>query len=126
MAAVNVGKESVAEDKAAALEETRKWFTTAVVLHTTLPMLLMLAGYPAGLWAVRHFLVIPPDRLADCAWVFRFVCASTFVAMACVPVQAMYTAKQYIAELTVYSFATTTCIPGCGWRNTPFGRACWP
>jgi O-antigen/teichoic acid export membrane protein len=28
--------------------------------------------------------------------------------MVSVPVQAMYTAKQYIAELTVYSFATTT------------------
>lgn len=106
--AVNVGRESVAEDKAAALEESRGWFTTAVVLHTVLPTLLMLAGYPAGIWAVRHFLEIPPDRLEDCVWVFRFVCASTFVAMVCVPVQAMYTAKQYIAELTVYSFATTT------------------
>lgn len=106
--AVNVGRESVAADRAAALEESRSWFTTAVVLHTALPTLLMAAGYPAGEWAVRHFLKIPPDRLADCLWVFRFVCASTFVAMVCVPVQAMYTAKQYIAELTVYSFATTT------------------
>lgn len=107
--AVNVGKESVAEDKAVALEETRKWFSTAVILHSVLPAVLMLAGYPAGLWAVRHFLEIPPERLEDCVWVFRFVCTSTFVAMVCVPVQAMYTAKQYIAELTVYSFATTTC-----------------
>ena len=106
--AVNVGRESVAADKGAALEEARAWFTTAVVLHTVLPTLLMAAGYPAGIWAVRHFLEIPPERLADCMWVFRFVCASTFVAMVCVPVQAMYTAKQYIAELTVYSFATTT------------------
>ena len=106
--AVNVGRESVATDKAAALEDTRKWFSTAVVLHTVLPVLLMLAGYPAGVWAVRNFLEIPPDRLADCVWVFRFVCASTFVTMVCVPVQAMYLAKQFIAELTVYSFATTT------------------
>lgn len=106
--AVNVGRESVAADKALALEETRKWFTTAVVLHTALPLLLMLPGYPAGVWAVRHFLEIPPDRLEDCVWVFRFVCASTFVTMLCVPVQAMYMAKQFIAELTVYSFATTT------------------
>lgn len=106
--ALNVGKESVATDKTAALEESRAWFTTAVMLHTALPTVLILAGYPAGLWAVRHFLEIPPDRLGDCVWVFRFVCMSTFVAMVCVPVQAMYTAKQYIAELTVYSFATTT------------------
>ncbi len=106
--AVHVGKESVAADKAAALEDTRRWFSVAVVLHTVLPSLLMLAGYPAGIWVVRHFLEIPPDRLADCVWVFRFVCASTFVTMVCVPVQAMYMAKQFIAELTLYSFATTT------------------
>lgn len=106
--ALSVGRASVAEDQSAALAESREWFTTAVVLHTVLPTLLMLAGYPAGIWTVRHFLEIPPERLADCVWVFRFVCAGTFVSMVCVPVQAMYTAKQYIAELTVYSFVTTT------------------
>lgn len=106
--AVAVGRESVADDKSAALEDTRKWFTVAAVLHAILPSLLLLAGYPAGLWVVRRFLEIPPDRLSDCVWVFRFVCASTFVSMLCVPVQAMYAAKQLIAELTVYSFATTT------------------
>lgn len=106
--AVNVGRTSVAEDKGAAMEETRKWFSTAVAVHTAVPTLLMLAGYPAGVWAVRHFLEIPPDRLADCVWVFRFVCIGSYLTMVSVPVQAMYTAKQYIAELTVYSFATTT------------------
>ncbi len=106
--AVSVGKASVAEDGAAALEETRAWFSTAVAIHTVVPTLLMLAGYPAGMWAVRNFLTIPPDRLADCEWVFRFVCFSSYLTMVSVPVQAMYTAKQYIAELTVYSFATTT------------------
>jgi O-antigen/teichoic acid export membrane protein len=106
--AVNVGKQDAAADKKAALEETREWFTTAVIVHTVLPTLLMLAGYPAGVWAVRHFLDIPPERLADCVWVFRFACAGTFASMVGVPVQAMYTAKQRIAELTVYSFAATT------------------
>lgn len=106
--AVSVGKASVDEDAAAALEESRAWFSTAVAIHTVVPTLLMLAGYPVGMWAVRNFLTIPPDRLADCEWVFRFVCFSSYLTMVSVPVQAMYTAKQYIAELTVYSFATTT------------------
>ena len=106
--AVNVGRASVAENQETALEEIRKWFSTAVAVHVAVPTLLMLAGYPAGEWVVRHFLEIPPDRLEDCVWVFRFVCAGCYATMVCVPVQAMYTAKQYIAELTVYSFATTT------------------
>lgn len=106
--AVGEGRVRVAEDKAAALKETRAWFSTAVLVHTVVPSLLMLAGYPAGVWAIRHFLEIPSDRLDDCVWVFRFVCAGCYATMVGVPVQAMYTAKQFIAELTVYSFATTT------------------
>ena len=106
--AVSVGRASVAENRMEALEETRSWFSTAVAIHTVVPTLLMLAGYPAGMWAVRNFLSIPPDRLADCEWVFRFVCVGAYLTMVSVPVQAMYTAKQYIAELTVYAFATTT------------------
>ena len=53
-------------------------------------------------------MTVPADRVEACVWVFRFSCVSCFVAMAGVPFTAMYSAKQYIAELTIYSFATTT------------------
>lgn len=90
------------------LEECRKWFSTAVLLHTVVPVVLIAIGYPLGLYAIQRWLVIPVDRLDACIWVFRFVCISCFVGMVNVPFQAMYTAKQYIAELTIYSFASTT------------------
>ena len=90
------------------LRECRRWFTVAVSIHTLLPLALMAIGYPLGVWCVRHYLTIPVDRVADCVWVFRFVCLSCFLSMMCVPFNAMYTAKQYIAELTIYSFITTT------------------
>ena len=95
-------------DSGEGLEECRRWFSLAVFIHTMVPTVLMVAGYPVGIWAVRHYLVIPPDRLDACIWVFRFVCISCFLGMASVPFNAMYMAKQFIAELTVYSFATTT------------------
>ena len=91
------------------LEECRRWFTIAVVVHTLVPSVLLIVGYPVGEWAVRSFLTIPPDRLESCVWVFRFVCISCFLGMVSVPFNAMYTAKQYIAELTVYAFVTTLC-----------------
>ena len=91
------------------LEECRRWFSIAVVIHTVIPALLLLIGYPIGEWAVRNFLTIPPERISSCVWVFRFVCISCFLGMVSVPFNAMYTAKQYIAELTVYAFATTLC-----------------
>lgn len=106
--AISVGKASVKGCESEGLDECRRWFSTATFLHTLMPTVLMAIGYPIGVWAVRNFLSIPPDRVADCVWVFRFVCVSCFISMVTVPVSAMYTAKQYIAELTIYSIVTTT------------------
>lgn len=89
------------------LEECRKWFNTALTIHTLLPLFLIAIGYPIAKWAIYNWLTIPPDRIQACIWILRFTCFSSFVAMLNVPFMAMYTAKQYIAELTVYSMATT-------------------
>lgn len=97
------------EDKAhEGLIDCRKWFTVATTIHTVVPTILMAVGYPIGIWAVRNYLAIPVDRVYDCVWVFRFVCITCFVSMVSVPLNAMYNAKQYIAELTIYSYITTT------------------
>ena len=104
--AISVG--AAKTDPVKGLEKCREWFTTAVVIHTVLPVVLMVIGYPIGEWAVRHFLTIPPDRIEACVWVWRFTCLNCFVGMASVPYHAMYGAHQEIAELTIYSFATTT------------------
>lgn len=85
-----------------------KWFNTAVIIHTILPVLLVAVGYPAGLYYIKHFLVFPDNRLISCIWVWRFACASCFVGMCSVPYQAMFVAKQEIAELTIYSVFGTT------------------
>lgn len=106
--AFSVGAAKVAEDKSAALEECRAWFNTALSVHTVVPVILTVIGYPIGAYAIEHWLTIPADRVADCVWVFRLVCVSCFVGMVNVPFTAMYAAKQYIAELTIYSFITAT------------------
>lgn len=106
--AFSIGKASVAKDASAGLEDCRRWFNTAVCIHTILPIVLMIVGYPIGEWAVRHWLTIPPDRINACVWVFRFACITCFISMVNVPFTAMYNAKQYIAELTIYSFVQTT------------------
>ena len=106
--AFSVGAAKAATDKQAALEECRIWFNTALSVHTAVPFVLIAIGYPVGVYAIEHWLTIPPDRIATCVWVFRFVCLSCFVGMVNVPFSAMYGAKQYIAELTIYSFITST------------------
>lgn len=106
--AVSVGKASVSGQEVEGLEDCRRWFNTAVSIHTVLPFCLLMVGYPIGEWAVRHWLTIPFDRIAACVWVFRFSCVSCLISMVNVPFNAMYVAKQYIAELTVYSLLSTT------------------
>lgn len=106
--AISVGAASVADDRISALEECRYWFNTALSVHLVVPVALIVVGYPLGVCAIEQWLTIPVDRISDCIWVFRFLCISCFVGMVNVPFQAMYNAKQYIAELTVYSFVTST------------------
>ena len=105
--AVSVGAANVSKEKTEALRECRAWFSTAVLIHSVVPLLLMLIGEPLGEYAIRvGWIAVPPERLSDCLWVFRFACLASFVSMVSVPFNAMYTARQYIAELTVYGFIT--------------------
>lgn len=111
--AFSIGQQSVAENKAAALEECRVWFSVALLVHLVLPCILVAIGWPLGEYAITHaWLKIPPDRVATCVWLWRFVCMSCFIGMVQVPFHAMYTAKQYIAELTIYSLAQTLARTG--------------
>lgn len=104
--AISVGEQATNREEG--LESCRMWFTTAVVIQTIMPTLLLIICYPIGEWAVRSFLTIPADRVQACIWVWRFVCASCFIGMVSIPWNAMYAAHQFIAELTIYSFVTTT------------------
>lgn len=105
--AISIGQRSVADNKEYALEESRKWFNTGLLIHTVFPVMLLTVGYPLGEWAIQHWLTIPPDRLRVCVWVFRLSCLTCLVSMVNVPFAALYTARQYIAELTIYSFFQT-------------------
>lgn len=104
--AVNIGGAKSCGDRG--LEECRRWFNTALAIHTLLPVLLVVIGYPIGACMIKNYLTIPADRLVDCVLIWRLTCLSCFVSMVNVPFSAMYTAKQEIAELTVYGFITVT------------------
>ena len=91
------------------VEQCRKWFNTSLCIHVFAAVTLFAIGYYVGIWAIRNFLVIPPDRVDDCVWVFRYSCLSCFLAMITVPYYGMYIAKQFIAELTIYGVFTTIC-----------------
>ena len=109
---IAIGRSRVEASPERGLGACREWFSLAVTIHLFVPCVLLIVGYPLGVWAVKHYLVVPPERISACVWVFRFVCISSLLGMVSVPFTAMYQAKQYIAELTVYSFITTTLNAG--------------
>ena len=106
--AFSVGQARVAGTRGEGLDVCRQWFNSALLIHCVVPLFLMAVGYPIGEHVVRVWLTIPSERVEACVWVFRIVCATSLVGMMSVPFSAMYAAKQYIAELTIYSFVTST------------------
>lgn len=123
--AISIGQAMVAKDKDAALEESRRWFNTALTIETVFPIVLFAIGYPIGEWAVRSFMTIPADRIDTCIWVFRCSCITTFISMVCCPFSAMYNAKQYIAELTIYGVVTQTLQVAVAWHMVSHPRNNW-
>ena len=105
--AVSIGQAQICENQEDGIEECQRWFNTALTVHLGIPILLMAIGYPLGKYAVQHWLTIPVDRIMPCIQVFRLACVSCIISMINVPFAAMYTAKQYIAELSIYSFIQT-------------------
>ncbi len=78
-----------------------RWFNTAVTIHSALPIMLVLVGYPIGVYAINNWLVIPAERTIACLWVFRLSLISAFVSMISVPYIAMFQAHQLIWEVSI-------------------------
>ena len=85
----SVGQAKTVSSVEDGIRECQAWFNTAVSIHTIVPLILVAVGYPIGIWAVRSFLTIPPDRIDVCVWVFRFACVSCLISMLNVPFHAM-------------------------------------
>jgi len=88
-------------------EETNRWFNTALSIHTILPSILILAGWPLGEWVIEYFFNIPPERLDTAHWVFRFSLVSAFWSMSTAPYMAMFIAKQRIAEMSFWGILSS-------------------
>jgi len=97
------------------LECLRRWFNAAILIHAVLPVMLIIVGYPLGIYALRHWMNIPDARIPAAVAAFRLALCASFVNMVSVPYIAMYQAKQLIAELSVWSLLTTIITFSCAY-----------
>lgn len=114
--AFSIGEAKAMQNDAAGIYHVGKWFNVAFSTHTFLPLLLIATGYPIGIYAIHNgWIVVPPDRIDACVWVFRCSMISAFIAMVSVPYLAMYRAYQFIAELSFWGLLSSTVVFIIAW-----------
>ena len=96
-------------------DELAEWFAAAFRIHLLLAVAVLVVGAPAGEWAVRRVLAIPPDRVPTCVWVFRLSLLAACANLLAVPFVAMYTARQKFVKLAVFGLGQTAVIFGGAW-----------
>ncbi|HQQ87828.1 MAG TPA: MATE family efflux transporter [Smithellaceae bacterium] len=96
-------------------EEVNRWFNTAVSIHLCFAVILTIIGWPIGEYFIANILNIPAERLATSLSVYRVSLIAAFIGVIAVPFTAMFTAKQRITELAVWSLLQTLLIFILAW-----------
>lgn len=78
-------------------------FSTAFYVHLVLGLIVLLLMETGGMWFLHHKLVIPPERLTACIWVFQFSIAATFIAITQVPYTAVIMAHEH---MNIYAYVS--------------------
>ena len=76
-------------------------FSTAFYTHAILALFVVVIMETGGLWLLYNKLVIPPDRLEACFWVFQLSTFTTFIAITQVPYTATIMAHE---RMGIYAY----------------------
>ena len=82
-------------------EKLKRTFSTAFYTHVLLALIIIFLMETGGLWFLYHKLVIPPERLTACFWVFQMSILTTFVAITQVPYTATIMAHE---RMGIYAY----------------------
>lgn len=85
------------------IEQLRKIFSTCIILHVFIALLLVLFAETIGLWLLYNKLVIPEERMVAAFWVFQFSVAATALSVICVPYDAEIIAHE---RMHIYAYFT--------------------
>lgn len=76
-------------------------FSTAFYTHLILSIIILLIMETAGMWFLCNKIVIPPERLTACIWVFQFSIITTLISITQVPYTAVIMAHE---RMEVYAY----------------------
>ena len=84
-------------------DRLKRTFSTAFYTHLILSAIFFLIMETGGMWFLYNKLVIPPDRLMACVWVFQFSILTTIIAITQVPYTAVIMAHE---RMSIYAYVS--------------------
>lgn len=82
-------------------EKLKRTFSTGFYTHVILALIVVVLMETGGLWFLYNKLVIPPERLDACFWVFQLSVFTTFIAITQVPYTATIMAHE---RMGIYAY----------------------
>ena len=82
-------------------ERLKVTFSTALFTHVLLGLIILLLMETVGLWFLYNKLVIPPNRITACAWVFHLSILTTIISITQVPYTSTIMAHE---RMNVYAY----------------------
>ena len=81
----------------------QRMFSTSFYTHLLLSVIILLIMETGGMWFLYNKLVIPPDRLMACVWVFQFSILTTVITITQVPYTAVIMAHEHMG---IYAYVS--------------------
>ena len=102
------------------IEDLRKTFSTAFIIHLSLAAIFLILAETIGLWFINTQLVIPADKMVAANWVYQSAILSTALAITQVPYDASIQSHEKMAafayitinaiKYSLYCFQKYACI----------------
>lgn len=84
-------------------DHLQRTFSTAFYTHLILSGIILLIMETGGIWFLYNKLIIPPERLTACIWVFQLSILTTIIAITQVPYTAVIMAHE---RMSIYAYVS--------------------
>lgn len=78
-------------------------FSTCLILHVVLGIILIIVAEPIGIWVINNKLSIPIERLDASLWIFQFSIVSMFIMIIYIPYNALIVAYERMSAFAYIS-----------------------
>ena len=81
--------------------QLRKVYSSSVVIHATLALIIFIVGETLGLWFLNNHMNIPENRMLAANYVYQFSVLSAMLSMTMIPYTAMIIAHEHMSQYAI-------------------------